>query len=848
MNKVEFKRNLEELEELISRGKYAAAARKADSLDLEQIRTVSTLQGIAKTYEKVRRYADAEEILLQARKYAPKSRGLLFHLCNAATKAGNLEEARDFYIDFATVAPEDPERFVLQYRLAVAMEQPDPVLIEILENMKAEETDDHWMFVLAQLYERNGRREDALALCDEIELWYSGGKYVARAKELGEKLRSGASVPKKKASDGATGENFTESLPDEFYPGEDSSFMNLDDFDEPEPEKEKAPAEAAEPEFTEAFGEEGSDENTSGVASDTGYDIEFDTESADENVGEYEEEEPEPERRPRSFHEMAEAAGILSRRGAPEEEEPEEPEEEEPESVPAEETVPDDEAVPDMEEYDLSDLDDLDALLNSAEPEPKPEPEEEPEPEDKPVFGRLVRPVPPEVDDTGVADHFRALFGDDDDPEEAVTTINVAEEEPELPAEAASELQADTPEEAQTDTFSEIRFPGEEEVPIFPAEIAETSGVTIAEPDFPETEHPAEAEKPAEEAEEVTYTEPFIAPVEPEVSSRLARSEEGKLIQPSTRMEENSFRDERDVKNTLPRVDYDIRQVEKLNYFMDEDSSSILETIAQKREEGELFGDLASNTEVTNRTWHFIVYGNDPALRMECALDKLNEIRKKDRNCPKKVLKLNANNIANASIMNSMDRFLGNVVIVEYAGALSETQLSDFAKMLDHDDRSLLIVFIDSKKQIRSILNREPALADDFTGLYEARDYTARDLVNMMLDRLMTQDARLSAEGEMLALGVAQQCLREMRGSCLTFVEEFADRALAKAEKGGFLGLGSGKLDRENILIVDERHVKKAFREMEEARNEGPVGEEDEEVPETDGADEQTPDSEGEDE
>ena len=104
---------------LIANGRYTDAVTACDELNLDQLRSPKDLQKIAKAYEKCRRYADAEDILLQARERAPRSRSTLFHLCTVAVKAGDLESAHAYYNAFCNVAPDDKERYVLQYRIAM---------------------------------------------------------------------------------------------------------------------------------------------------------------------------------------------------------------------------------------------------------------------------------------------------------------------------------------------------------------------------------------------------------------------------------------------------------------------------------------------------------------------------------------------------------------------------------------------------------------------------------------------------------------------------------------------------------------------------------------------------------
>ncbi|MBR6322974.1 MAG: hypothetical protein IKR59_08905, partial [Lachnospiraceae bacterium] len=184
MNKLEFQRRLDEVETLIADGNYAEAVNECDRLNLDLLDQPRVLQNIAKAYEKCRRYADAEDLLLMAREIAPKSRGILFHLCSVSIKAGEMEEAHRYYDEFEKRAKYDTQRFVLQYRIARAENQPDSELIRILSELRKEEPDDRWMFELARLQAKNGMLEESRQTCEDIDLWFNSGKYVSMAQEL----------------------------------------------------------------------------------------------------------------------------------------------------------------------------------------------------------------------------------------------------------------------------------------------------------------------------------------------------------------------------------------------------------------------------------------------------------------------------------------------------------------------------------------------------------------------------------------------------------------------------------------------------------------------------------------
>jgi len=809
MNKVELARRLEEVEFLLSQGQYSAAVKKCDELNLEHLMNPKLLQSIAKAYEKCRRYVDAEDILLHARSLAPRSRSLLFHLCNVATKAGDIEEAKEFYQDFAKVAPEDSERFILQYRIGVALDQPAEVLIQILENMKEEEADDHWMYVLAQLYAKIEKRDRAIEVCDEIALWFNNGKYVKMAAELREQLVDYIRNPVTYVPQGGTrssesyDDNDFASEPEEDSEPEEAPGTAEESYEFPEPEEtEKEPEEAeAAPEVPERRREERPAPQVEKRAERKAERraepkpapkpekkperkiipdpvIDEDVSWAGEMNWDLGESQIQtPEERKKSFYDHLNNAGSTLAPRAKGEKQPLPPARKKKDddnlSPEFDDTMPD--VVPDFgetpaepEAYEPAETYETAPVTYGTEPETyEPEEPEEPgnitvedyiPPVENPMDSVVMRR--PVIDNSDIANHFRALFGEDD----SVTTVNA---------------DASAPVTDWTQVLEEF-------------------------PDITEAENDSE-----HVVVTVSSSDSLLGALKAE---KMARASD----RPSENMGEDTYDTGYNTREELPRMNYDSSEVEKANYILDQDSSAFLERIARKRDEEQLFGNLPLNPEVTNRVWHYIVFGETSEVTLECAIDKLNEIGRVNRNCPKKVLKLSAKKIGRASIVNSLDRFLNNAVIVENSGDLSDEQLADFAKILDKDDRSLLIVFTDTKRRVSDILRRVPALLDSFTAVYEGKTYTARDLVNSMGDYLFAHDAKITSQAEMYVLGLAQQIVRSGKGSYVRYMQELADSAMEKAEKGGFLGVGSGKLDKDNFLIIDERHFKKAVKEKEE--------------------------------
>ena len=184
MDKYEYKHLVEQIQSLIDQGKYADAVAIADRIDWRRVRSVMTLGIISDLYKINGRYEDARDILLLAYDRKPQSRQICYSLCELYIKTGDPVEAAEFYKEFEKLAPKDPGRYVLKYKLYAAYDVSLDEKIEVLEKLKEEEYQEKWMYELASLYHKRGLGTKCVEVCDELILWFGTGKYVNMAMEL----------------------------------------------------------------------------------------------------------------------------------------------------------------------------------------------------------------------------------------------------------------------------------------------------------------------------------------------------------------------------------------------------------------------------------------------------------------------------------------------------------------------------------------------------------------------------------------------------------------------------------------------------------------------------------------
>ena len=122
MDKYEYKVKSEEIKALIEEKDFAQAAEIADTIDWRRVKSVMMLCTISDLYKINRRYEDAKNMLLLAYDRRQGGRTICYSLCELCIKTGDYVQALKFYKEFTQVAPRDPGRYILQYKLYEAQD------------------------------------------------------------------------------------------------------------------------------------------------------------------------------------------------------------------------------------------------------------------------------------------------------------------------------------------------------------------------------------------------------------------------------------------------------------------------------------------------------------------------------------------------------------------------------------------------------------------------------------------------------------------------------------------------------------------------------------------------------
>lgn len=184
MDKYEYRVKTEQMLEYMEQKAYGKAMEIADTIDWRKVKDASMLCSVSEIYEQNEKYEKSRDVLFIAYDRTPGSRKIIYRLGILALKLGEPSEAMDCYEEFVSVAPKDPNQYILRYKILKAQNAPITQQIEVLEEFKKAEYIEKWAYELAKLYDEAGMITECLEECDDLILWFSEGKYVYQAMEL----------------------------------------------------------------------------------------------------------------------------------------------------------------------------------------------------------------------------------------------------------------------------------------------------------------------------------------------------------------------------------------------------------------------------------------------------------------------------------------------------------------------------------------------------------------------------------------------------------------------------------------------------------------------------------------
>ncbi len=188
MDKYEFNIKVEQIKKLAAKKSFQEAAAIAKEMNWQKVKDWSTLATVINVQEAAGDYLEARDMAILAYNRNLGGRKLVYKLTELLIKLEDFETAEELYEEYEKMSPHDVNRFLLYFDLRKAQNASDNELVEILEDYKEHEIDEKYMFELAKLYAKTGRKEECIKTCDDIVLWFQDGQYVEKAIQLKQKF------------------------------------------------------------------------------------------------------------------------------------------------------------------------------------------------------------------------------------------------------------------------------------------------------------------------------------------------------------------------------------------------------------------------------------------------------------------------------------------------------------------------------------------------------------------------------------------------------------------------------------------------------------------------------------
>lgn len=242
-------------------------------------------------------------------------------------------------------------------------------------------------------------------------------------------------------------------------------------------------------------------------------------------------------------------------------------------------------------------------------------------------------------------------------------------------------------------------------------------------------------------------------------------------------------------------------------------SSGLSERVLEQRPDDQVFllrpgvpTKIRMNPTYLDGIWHFMVASEDMKLGKGYALDMLREINKDGKQRPEEIIEIDGNSWNQIGILEEFDRLVGNIVIVQNVSMLTEKSLREFEMVLGDNEKSFLVVFIDSIENLARIFNRHRRFLDTFSAQFTARCYNEAEMMDYAVRYLHQNGYTLEqASKHQLYKEIRRMPLVDSDGQrkqLLNRLEEVMDNAESRSMKTVLRNLFGPKTDEEGRKIL----------------------------------------------
>lgn len=800
MDKHEYRVKTEQMLAYMEKKQYKKAMEIADTIDWHRVKSLSMLSSVSEIYEYNGENQKSRDILFIAYDRSPGSRKIVYRLGTLAIKIDDLQEAMDCYEEFLSIAPKDPNQYILKYKILKAENAPLEEQIEALVDFKKMEYVEKWAYELAKLYEAAGMIPECLEECDDLILWFSEGKYVLKAMEL--KMQHKPLTPLQQEKY----DRFLEKKEEAKKAKEEKENLEATRKIEIPKEMVEPTEEKSVEEVTEEPAEEKVEEETAEEPAEETVEEEPAEEAIEEEVAEETVEESEPE----SIIKETVVGSTL--------------EEALVKGVAAAVNVP----VPEQDEEPMSAQEKLEGILQNWEETQRAVEQEierkKQQAEAEREAKRKERAAQSMFDTTPIIpDDIQQLL---DDLENEMKASEEAEEDVEI-EEIIEEPTVDSTE--ATEPAEELQ----EEI------VEEVTGMETVE-----TEEPIMEEEPAEVIEEAPVVEATEEPEEEVVSEPVedfaddddiiekqfdisfqeeTETKDDALEQLQSEMTTDADKDTEGVSfdtGFIVQGKYDLEAQSEigLKAGLTEEQKKLFSYFVPVRGMSEQIVEVLENDKNcnsrygTSRTGNILVVGRQGTGKTVLAVNVVKAIQKARRLKQGKVAIVTGEALNKKELSTVLGKLKGGALIVEKAGKMNQSTVEELSRKMEEQTGELLVVLEEQRKPLEKLLSENPGFKRKFTSKLELPIFINDELVTFGQTYAKENGYKIDEMGILALYSRIDILQKEDHAVTVTEVKEIIDHAIEKAQrvnvKHFFKRLFGKHTDNADRVILTEQDFK----------------------------------------
>ncbi len=208
-------------------------------------------------------------------------------------------------------------------------------------------------------------------------------------------------------------------------------------------------------------------------------------------------------------------------------------------------------------------------------------------------------------------------------------------------------------------------------------------------------------------------------------------------------------------------------------------------------------------------TGNLVIYGGVGSDKTMLSTNIVKVLQDEEIGINGSIGKIDAEQLNQKDMEQLLAKINGGTLVVESAGDLSDSMMTELCLLLSRDNTNILVVLEDEKSRIKNLFNRDPHFASMFTEKVDIPIFSMDELVGFAQVYAQEEGYSLDAMA-VLALHTRINAIQKAEGgTSLLEVRDIMDDAMDHAERGlfrGIIGRVTGqRYDEEGNLILREQ-------------------------------------------